>query len=625
MEISFFKRIISVCLVVFLCLGISLISFANTATAIQKRVVEVEADTIVTESFLGLGNNLWTGEYTKNYGMNEAYQTVSDKRNNIVKPAYMRMMFLPGWLVFLDETPERQQELWESGIYNWENENVKSFFRKLKMFKESGTLVMINMGGRVHYEMNEWFSIKDVALSEGGTRSAPRNLDAFAEATYAVFERAWNYGYDNVQYLTFYNEVNGGNYEAFGDKRVYWCEMIARVHEEFKGNTFKGVNAREKIKIVGTDLTGYVNSERITDYLNFVRDNLVDENGAPIYDVLGNHQYIQTKTYDEWRELTDKIGQDYPGIFINEFGPADDKDGKKCIGFGYSETSQFLAYANAGIGAAATWFYSGDYVPEPMKVPINSMDVCMWVTPSTDIDGISGGYAEKGLLTRYIPKFSQVIKTNTDADDVFAAAFHKDGEYTIAIEVDRNEAARELEIKLGDKLEGKKFERHIYEFPELRENGYEYYDEKRADGDLLPVTDKILVCNGGKITDTVAADGHYLIVYTTIKEQIQLVANIKEVAISAGDTVELKVDQIYGADGDTSAVTYSIYGKSTSDEIYENVTTNVGSLTNVNGATATYKSSGTSSGDTVAIKISSNYADESGESAYTIVIVNIVE
>ena len=159
MKSEIIKRIVAVFLALLLCVGISLISFANTATAIQKRVVEVEADTIVTESFLGLGNNLWTGEYTKNYGMNEAYQTVSDKRNNIVKPAYMRMMFLPGWLVFLDETPERQQELWESGIYNWENENVKSFFRKLKMFKESGTLVMINMGGRVHYEMNEWFSL----------------------------------------------------------------------------------------------------------------------------------------------------------------------------------------------------------------------------------------------------------------------------------------------------------------------------------------------------------------------------------------------------------------------------------------------------------------------------------
>ena len=625
MKSEVFKRVMSVGLAIILCIGISCVSSADVVRAAQKRVVTVDAGSIVTESFLGLGNNLWTGEYKEKYGMNEAYQMVSDKRNNIVKPAYMRMMFLPGWLVFLDETPERQQELWEAGIYNWENENVKSFFRKLKMFKESDTLVMINMGGRVHYEMNDWFSIKDVALSEGGTRSAPANLDAFAAATYAIFEKVWDFGYDNVQYLTFYNEVNGGNYEAFGDKRVYWCEMIARVHEEFKSNTFKGVNAREKIKIVGTDLTGYVNSERITDYLNFVRDNLVDENGAPIYDVLGNHQYIQTKTYDEWRELTDKIGQDYPGIFINEFGPADDKDGKKCIGFGYSETSQFLAYANAGIGAAATWFYSGDYVPSPMNVPINSMDVCMWETPSTNMNGISGGYAEKGLLTRYIPKYSQVLKTNTDTDDVFAAAFRNDGDYTVAVEIDRNSSVRELEVNLGQSLNGKTFHRHIYKFPELKENGKEYYDEEREDGDLLPVTDKTLVCADGKITDTISANGHYLVIYTTISEQIQLVTNVNEVSISAGETVDLKVTQIYGADGDTDAVTFSVYGKSNADEIYENVVENVGSLVNINGASATYDSTGTSAGDTVAIKIISDYAEAKGETAYTVVIVKIVE
>ncbi|MBQ8203701.1 MAG: hypothetical protein IJZ75_05415 [Clostridia bacterium] len=619
------KRIISISLAIVLCIGVSFISSADVVATQQRRTVSVNTNSIITDSFLGLGNNLWTGEYTEIYGMNEAYQMVSDKRNNIVKPAYMRMMFLPGWLVFLDETPERQQELWEAGIYNWENENVKSFFRKLKMFKESGTIVMINMGGRVHYEMNDWFSIKDVALSEGGTRSAPTNLDAFADATYTLFERAWNLGYDNVQYLTFYNEVNGGNYEAFGDKRVYWCEMIARVHEKFKANTFNGVNSREKIKIVGTDLTGYVNSERITDYLDFVRDNLVDENGKPIYDVLGNHQYIATKSYSEWLSLTNKIGEMYPGIFINEFGPADDTEGKKRIGFGYSEASQFLAYANAGIGATATWFYSGDYVPAPMNVPINSKDYCMWETPSTDINGISGGYAEKGLLTRYIPKFSQVLETVTDADDVFAAAFHNSGDYTVAIEIDRSSSIRELEVNLGSELNGKTFERHIHKFPDADQDGKEYYSEKREEGDLLPVTDKTLVCEDGKITDTVSADGHYLIVYTTLKEQIQLVTNVNEVSISAGETVDLMVNEIYGADGDTNAVTYQIYGKSTADEIYEKVVSNVGSLSNINGAFATYDSAGTSVGDTVAIKISSNYAEANGETAYTVVIVKITE
>lgn len=93
-------------------------SFALTAREQKsKRSVSVNTSSFIQEDFLGHGNNLWTFPYGR--GMNDAYELVNKNRTDMQKPAFMRMMFLPQWIVYIDEEPEVQKQRWESGDYNW--------------------------------------------------------------------------------------------------------------------------------------------------------------------------------------------------------------------------------------------------------------------------------------------------------------------------------------------------------------------------------------------------------------------------------------------------------------------------------------------------------------------------
>lgn len=97
------------------CVAIEVTAVAVPAVANSTRTITVDTDTVLNEDYHGLGDNLWVGPYA--YGMNDAYQTVNDQRTNTVKPAYMRMMFLPNWLVDAEKTPEEQEYDWTHGIY----------------------------------------------------------------------------------------------------------------------------------------------------------------------------------------------------------------------------------------------------------------------------------------------------------------------------------------------------------------------------------------------------------------------------------------------------------------------------------------------------------------------------
>ena len=632
------KRVIFAVLALLLCICVAGAAGATAALDLgelgdillgSSRKITVDTNTIVSEDYAGLGNNHWSSPYIS--GMNDAYQTVNEKRTNTIKPAYMRMLFLPDWLVDTSLSSEEQQREWESGIYHFDNIEVINFFQKVKMYKESGTDVILNMGARVDYDILDWFGVKDATHSEGGTRAAPANLEAFAAATYAIFEYAWDNGYDNVNMLSWYNEVNGGNYEMFWDKPMYWCTMIEKTHGEFKSQTYKGVNARDKIKIFGTELTGFCTEESIDYWMEYVTENLVDENGEPIYDYYSCHHYPWSSSYKDIEEKVKEMGRRYSGVWTNEIGARTVSSSETTTHSGetfvsnykYSEAAMVIMQSNAGYGGAACWVVGPDVAPSPMGISFDKGLMGMWTYPYRSMS-VAHNYGFRSLMMRYIPKHSKVYKNSVNSSDILCAVYGIEDEnkniqdMTVLLDVDAKNINRELTVALGGKMANRKLERHVYYYPEADKEGWEWADVTYPDGDLMPVTDKVITADAnGNIKDTLPANAHCMVVYTTLEEQVQIVTDEDFVKLKVNDTCDFDVTKVYGADNNQS-VTWSIYGKSRSDVNggYNWTTENCGTI-DQNG---NYDSTGTSVGDTVSIKITSNY----DPSAYTVVIVDIV-
>lgn len=646
MKRVFTKRLLAAFLALIVCIGVAGASMAVESNVLATRTVTVDTSKIVNDNFAGIGINHWTYLYAVEDNMNEAFQTVSDKRSNTIKYKYVRMLFMPDWIIDTTLPEEQQKYEWENGIYHFDNLAVQNFFRKVKMYKEAGSTVLVNFGGRVTSDIGDWWQIEDAAVTEGSTRGAPANLEAFADATRAIFEYAWNQGYDNVEMLSFYNEVNGGNYEAFYDKKEYWVEMLKYVYQELDGNVYNGNSASKHygkkysdcIEIFGTDLGGFIDEPQIVEWLSYVSENLVDKVGNPMYTYLNTHMYARSKTYEEALELITQIGKKYPGIWSNELGnvywPEITSGEPFCSNYKYSEAAMVAGASNAGIGGAATWCATGTAPP-----PMNTILSGYWKNPSLGLSEVFYEYAERGLMTRYIMADSKVYKSDFDSDDMLGAVYGKEDEQgnildmTLLVDAEENSEQREVTYNLGSKMANRTFKRMVYYYAPKDEDGAEWDDYMYPYGDLLPVADKVITTDAnGNFTDVLPVDKHCQIIYTTDNEQVQLVTDKNEIALKAGQSESFNVTEIYGTtdangefilDGtkaDLDKVTWSIVGKSRSDTNggYNLTTEGAGTLT-VNGKTATYDSTGTRAGDTVAIKITSNYSP----SDYTIIIVKI--
>ena len=630
MKKVFSKRLLAAVLALVVCVSVAGASMAVESSAQSTRLITVDTDTVLTEDFIGIGTNHWCSNFVS--GMNAAYQTVNEERNAIQELKYVRLLFLPQWLMDQTLPAEQMKEEYENGIYHWENLNVVNFYEKIRMYHDIGATVIINVGGRATVE-TAWWQVEDAGVSEAGLRAAPADLQEFAEMTYALFEHAWDLGYDNVTHVSFFNEVNGGNYEAFANKKEYWVQMLSHVHNEFKKHTYTNnpqspyynMNARDVLNMLGTELSGFVNEPQIPEWLDYVKKNLVEEDGTPMFEILNAHQYPHYKTWEQATELYNKMGAKYPGIWANEFGPRAlsrpgiELESNYNADYKFSETSQVIAMTNAGYGGIAQWMTSAEYVDFGFTFGVGMMG--MWEFINKDIDDIRTIYGERGLYTHYIPKNCKTYKATVDADDLICAVYGKDGDISALLEVEKSSKSRELTIDFGPDMAGKTFRRHVHTYPEPNAEGLVDSAEKYEYGDLIPASDKEIVADGnGKITDILPVDVHCSVVYTTMEEEVQIVTDENLVKLSPTGTKDFNVTAIYGTDNDSdlSNVTWEIYGKSRSDTDggYYWTTENAGTI-DQNG---TYNAAGTAVGDTISIKITSNY----DPSAYTIIIVEIV-
>ena len=644
MKNVFSKRLLAAVLALVVCVSVAGASMAVESSAAETRTVTVDTNDKINENFRGFGINHWSYLYEFEDDMNSAFELVNVKRSKIVNYKYVRLLFMPDWIIDTDLPEEQQEYEWNNGIYHFDRLEAVNFFEKVKLYKEAGTTVLVNMGGRVTTDIGSWWQIEDAAVTNGSTRGAPANLEAFANATYAVFEHAWNLGCDNVSMLSFYNEVNGGNYEAFFDKKEYWVKMLQYVNDKFETTTYMGnpasihynKNARDEIEMFGTELSGFADESQIIEWLDYVSENLVYKNGEKAFEFLNSHHYPHYKTYEKTIELFNKMGEKYPGIWCNELGsryyPSSKSDEPYCSNYKYSEPAMMAGVSNAGYSGAATWVATGMAPP-----PMNLMMMGMWDTPSTGLDNVIYEYAERGLATRYVPgNNSKVYRSNFDSDDLVGAVYGVEDEsgnindMTILVDAEENSKSREVTYKLGAEMANRTFKRMVYYYAEPDEKGIQWDQGKYPNKDLLPVADKEITTDAnGNFTDILTVDNHIEIIYTTLPECVQIVTNEDDVTLSAGGSKDFDVTAIYGTkdasnksilDGtkaDLTDVTWSIAGKSRCDVNggYNLTTEGVGTITQ----DGHYDSTGTRAGDTVAIKVTSNYDPY----WYTVIIVRI--
>lgn len=440
------------------CVAIEVTAVAVPAVANSTRTITVDTDTVLNEDYHGLGDNLWVGPYA--YGMNDAYQTVNDQRTNTVKPAYMRMMFLPNWLVDAEKTPEEQEYDWTHGIYTWDSEEFKSFVRNAQTIYNGGGKILLNMGGRITVEMTEWYAIDDVSLTEGGTRSAPKDIDAFARTTVAVINKLKEYGVE-VDYLCFHNEVNGGNFEAFYDKRAYWCEVVKKTSIEldkaglkFDWNSFFGSSSKYK----PTALTDADNATPVAVYGQYSIKEKDSTISFHIYYDLGTTYTINKLFINHWNNKGLETGkyEIYASRDVNSL---------------FMSRNMVLAYDNTAEGPNETTLSQlftlkneviARYVSFHITYPISDFDYCETVPGYDNILGVRlsefGVYGKEWVkpyalvnLTSHVP--ADVYRTDADGKRTEVSEAEYDGiEHKNTY--DGNEATfADIKIKSGEKLD----------------------------------------------------------------------------------------------------------------------------------------------------------------------------
>ncbi|MBQ8203840.1 MAG: hypothetical protein IJZ75_06130 [Clostridia bacterium] len=646
MQKIFSKRILMSVVAFFGCIAIAVTALAVPSIADSTRTITVDTNTVLNDDYHGLGDNLWVGPYA--YGMNDAYQTVNDQRTNTVKPAFMRMMFLPNWLVDAELTPEEQEYNWTNGIYTWDSEEFKSFLRNAQTIYNGGGEILLNMGGRITVEMAEWYAIEDVSLTEGGTRSAPKDIDAFARATVAIINKLKENGVE-VNYLCFHNEVNGGNFEAFHDKRAYWAEVVKRTSIELDKAGLRDLEknqagVRDGVYIFATELAGWADETPIRDFISFCDEHLIKKGYA---DGISNHQYQHAKGRETVLELSYKLKELFPDIdlFINEFNgkytddPYTGQSGNESRSGGYLENtfSNLLTHANAGYSGSASWFYYGTLIAHPMNVGQSSLNICYWEAPSEGLERVSMHFTEKALAARYIPKHSATYKTDVDAEDIYAATYAKDDDCTVLVEFDKCDTDRTIKVELGSKYAGKTFGIHITNTVEdIDQNGYiDDVNIPVENGDLLAARRETVTADqNGTLTWTLKSEDSYVngfMAFTTMAEQIQVVLEDAELSVMPGGSVDISVKDIFGIDCDE--FNFEIYDYSSAADEEEDYAfasdatlASVGTLDQGASGIATFTAaSNLNVGDTIAIKVTPNVPMPEETAGYVIAIVRVGE
>ncbi len=477
----------------------------------------VKTNDVICDDFYGIGANVIPTSFmpeSLESGYNEVYWALERERIIKAKPNVVRVWFQPDWVVY-------NYDDYKNGNYDFECQKMQSVYKWFDALKEAGTEIEFNFGWKVASYAQEWFSFPGVSRRA----SAPRELDLFSKCcAETLYELINNRGYDNIKYLTFYNEPDYGlNSPTFGDfcvegfdRKDYWKMMLLSCREAMNKLGL------EHIKMWGCEQSGMVETQQ--DWVDYFKD--VKE-----LDCYTSHKYSHISKLHASYENYIKEASAIKPIIITECG--------QCSGEGYTWNKSHVQFFCDMVGFGASgfliWVLNGIYLSDPSNFLMRD-SFHMWdaLQVSNGIDNVRDVYYEWAMLSHYVPNHCKAVKSAvvSGSDDARIAAFKTDKDYTVVVELKGNGCEKDIEIKF-DKVINKKFYKHVYRRPVLR-NG---------NAILPPCVAEIEV--GDKIAETV--NGEYMeIVYTTIPPVPQVALCANELYIKKGESYVLSAEMIDG-------------------------------------------------------------------------------
>ncbi len=505
--------------------GDACIELIGASSSIRKAVVNFKDE--INDDFMGIGANVLPMKFMPesiNSGYNPVYWELDERRILHTKPHVVRMWFQPDWLV---ETYDD----YKSGNYNFDAPKMYSVYKYLDAFKKAGTEVLFNFGWKVSSHAQEWFSFEELPLNRRAA-SAPKELDLFAKCcAETLFELINNRGYDNIKYLTFYNEPNyaanpfDGDFKVIGyDRRDYWIIMLKKCQEEIYK---KNIN----VKYWGAESNG--TEEQVLDWINYFEEKEAPIDCHSIHVYHANSKSSRGVIRRKAPVFFEAVNENRNGkpFMITECGQISEKSD-----YNWDENHiQFLwEFTRAGASGALIWCLNDENITDPCSFPLDD-PMSFWARPQIEngIEDVRDSFYEWAMLCHYVPNHCTSVSTtfDVDSDDYRVSAFKtNEGDFTVVLEVRESCVERNFEIQF-DTLIGKKFYKHVFKRP-CCNNG---------NAIIPPCTKELYV--GDVLKDTVSED-YQAVVYTTIKPVGQIELPCTELFLSPGKSYYLSASTI---------------------------------------------------------------------------------
>lgn len=490
------------------------------------------------EDHFGLGTNAWNlplkSKMSKDSPafMTDAHLAVEFDRLNRLKPAFVRIPVFIDY--FIDDSDNANGEKnYKSGKFNFDTEQMKWLYKYFSAAKNAGSKIYLNFCGTIDRDIYNWFAVKNA--SKEMSIAAPKDIILYSDAVIAFLTECLKRGYDNIETVAFYKNVNAEGFACFGNKRKYYSKMIDLISEKLR-------KLDKNIKAVTLSLRGNAFDQgNFNDYIGEKKEELLST------EFYSSHHMIRYLNHFLYRET----GKKYKNMLVNEFAEGSETEGgrlKRSNKYWHSQAGQFIEQTKNGFKGSADGLMSGA-VKEDGKL-VNNIEDVLFKIPSDTLDGISPRFKEIGLIMNYVKMHSGSMASYSsdsniesrfgDETDARACGFvSPDGEVTILIESEYDLKDRTVYISLNDyktRVFNKAQFAYMPNFPTL----------PAEEGKIPAVTEKILAQNG-RLKITIPSN-HTLTVLTTLPETKQLNLEKCGFAVKPGEKAELKVAEILGTD-----------------------------------------------------------------------------
>ena len=521
------------------------IQLYGTAVSGNNRTISINLDKVIHKDFLGFGDHVFVQGLNKNLmdsiGYNESFFEFDMTRANTVRSNTARMWFQVEWIV-TDTEPNplrsdyknnKDYQNYINGIYDFDSDAMQSVYKFMERYEEIGTDIMFNFAWKQDVRIQTWFAVP----SKLPTSAAPYDAKAFAKAAVATLQNFKARGYDNVPYLTYYNEpANGADFLTVGDSASYWA-VIAH----YTDKALKDAGIRDEITFFGCENNDHWrNNHKYTD--KFVEAEQV-YNAVDYYSV---HHYYKTPHGDNGYQV---VYEDFL-YFNNEYkkrmmitemsASLEECTNEKDAYFYHHDwndtySSYIIAAANVGVKGVLDWGFGSGYTGNKnsgwqgqhlytatyrgtKKDTLGKEFTDLVSKPFKEINEVS-------LLCNYIDPNSDVLMVDWTGDDIRASVFrNKDGEYTILVDTKGGKQPLDVTFALSRAI-NKTFYRFQYD-----------RDIETTTNMTVPACQKQISATRS-FRDTLDAK-EAMYIYTTKKPRKQVKINEVFVQLRAGETFD---------------------------------------------------------------------------------------